>query len=88
MNIRYSEPLLAKAREGGLLTARFDRSEEPEAVKRLEGSSLEWGTLQALRETPGRPDIIYDRGEVGKEPMIRVLGMDPEDVLRKLILLV
>jgi len=88
MNIRYSESVLSKAREGGLLAGRFDRSEEPEAVKWREGSSLEWGTLQALKETPGRPDIIYDRGEVGKEPMIRVLGADPEDVFRKLILLV
>ena len=31
------------------------------------------------------PDVIYDRGGVGKEPMIRLLGNSPEDVLSKLV---
>jgi hydroxymethylpyrimidine/phosphomethylpyrimidine kinase len=30
------------------------------------------------------PDVIFDRGGVGKEPMIRVLGRDPEEVLGKI----
>jgi hydroxymethylpyrimidine/phosphomethylpyrimidine kinase len=30
------------------------------------------------------PDIIYDKGGMGKEPMIRILGKDPEDVMWKL----
>lgn len=88
MNVRYSEALLAKAREAGLHPARFDRKEEPEEVKRIEGSTLEWGTLIALEQAASRPDLVYDLGEVGKEPMIRILGTDPEDVFRKLILLV
>ncbi|MDH4268473.1 MAG: phosphomethylpyrimidine kinase, partial [Deltaproteobacteria bacterium] len=31
------------------------------------------------------PDIIFDRGGMGKEPMIRVLGRDPEDVVAKVV---
>jgi hydroxymethylpyrimidine/phosphomethylpyrimidine kinase len=31
------------------------------------------------------PDIIYDRGDIGKEPMTRVLGTDPMDVAEKII---
>jgi hydroxymethylpyrimidine/phosphomethylpyrimidine kinase len=27
--------------------------------------------------------MIFDRGAVGKEPMIRVLGKDPDDVVNK-----
>jgi hydroxymethylpyrimidine kinase/phosphomethylpyrimidine kinase len=87
MNVRYSEAVLARAREAGLQPARFDRKEEPEEVKRLEGSTLEWGTLKALEQAACRPDLIYDLGETGKEPMIRILGTDPEDVFRKLVLL-
>ena len=87
MNISFSEALLARAKEKGLNAAGFDRAKEPRQVKDREGSSLEWGTGQAIREASEIPDLIFDRGEVGKEPMIRILGTDPDDVLRKLFLL-
>jgi hydroxymethylpyrimidine/phosphomethylpyrimidine kinase len=87
MNIRFSEEILRKAQEKGLHAASFDRNREPEEVKAREGSTLEWGTMEAIRHAPVRPDLIYDRGELGKEPMIRILGTDPADVLQKLLLL-
>jgi len=31
------------------------------------------------------PDVIYDRGDVGKEAMIRVLGADALDVAGKVL---
>jgi hydroxymethylpyrimidine/phosphomethylpyrimidine kinase len=31
------------------------------------------------------PDVIYDEGGRGKEPMIRILGRDPGAVVRKVI---
>lgn len=88
MNIRFSEAVLQKANEKGLTAAGFDRTKEPKEVKEREGSSLEWGTGEALRGTSEVPDLVYDRGDVGKEPMVRILGTDPQDVLRKLFLLV
>jgi len=88
MNICFSEAVLRKAEEKGLVAAGFDRSEEPKEVKEREGSSLEWGTGEAIRRTSEVPDLVYDRGDVGKEPMIRILGTDPQNVLRKLFLLV
>lgn len=88
MNIRFSEAVLRKAGEKGLAAAGFDRTKEPNEVKEREGSSLEWGTGEAMRGTSEAPDLVYDQGDVGKEPMIRVLGTDPQDVLRKLLLLV
>jgi len=87
MNIRFSEELLEKAAAAGLLAAGFDRNREPTEVKNREGSTLEWGTLEAIRSGTSRPDIIYDRGDVGKEAMLRILGVDPLDVIRKLLLL-
>jgi len=30
-------------------------------------------------------NIIFDRGDLGKEPMIRVLGKNPSDVVDKVI---
>jgi hydroxymethylpyrimidine/phosphomethylpyrimidine kinase len=31
------------------------------------------------------PDFIYDEGDVGKEPMIRVLGRNPLGVVNKIL---
>jgi hypothetical protein len=31
------------------------------------------------------PDFIYDEGDVGKEPMIRVLGRNPQEVVQKIL---
>ncbi|OPX57292.1 MAG: Bifunctional thiamine biosynthesis protein ThiDN [Methanomassiliicoccales archaeon PtaB.Bin134] len=78
MNLRFSEENVRRLEESGLRVGSFERSEEPEMV-----SSMEWGTTQAIRKCGDVPDVIFDRGGVGKEPMIRVLGRDPREVLSK-----
>jgi hydroxymethylpyrimidine kinase/phosphomethylpyrimidine kinase len=85
MNVRYSPEILSACRTAGLRIASFDRREEPREVKQREGSTLEWGTQKALEGMPEVPDVIYDEGDVGKEPMIRVLGEDPMAVVEKVI---
>ncbi len=79
LNLRYSEENLSKLRASGLMIASFERRKEPEGVK-----TMEWGTAQAIRKAGKVPDAIFDRGDVGKEPMIRILGRDPFDVLQKI----
>jgi predicted fused transcriptional regulator/phosphomethylpyrimidine kinase len=44
---------------------------------------MSWGTDRAIRTFGRTPDLIVDAGAVGKEPMVRVLGSTPADVLRK-----
>jgi hydroxymethylpyrimidine kinase/phosphomethylpyrimidine kinase len=85
MNIRYSRETVARLRRKGFSVARFDRTREPAKVKRHEGSSLGWGVGEVLRKRKGVPDFIYDEGDVGKEPMIRVLGKNPMDVVEKIL---
>ena len=87
MNIKYGGEILAQARRMGLRVKHFNRQDEPRPVKRKEGSILSWGVHGVLEKTSKIPDIIFDRGDVGKEPMIRVLGRDPEDVVRKVLCL-
>jgi len=65
--------------------ASFDRADEPPDVKAREGSSLEWGTVHALKRFNGVPDAVFDRGDIGKEPMIRVLGRNPAEVAEKVL---
>lgn len=79
INLKYEELTLRRCKEAGLRVASFERSKEPEGV-----SSMEWGTRQAITDSGFVPDIIYDKGAQGKEPMIRLLGGNPADILSKL----
>lgn len=79
MNLRYSEETLGLLASSGLIIGSFDRGREPDEV-----SSMEWGTAEAIKECGHVPDVIFDRGGLGKEPMIRVLGRDPREVLNKI----
>ena len=85
MNIRFSEDLLGRSKTLGWKVCSFDRADEPNEIKQREGGTLEWGTEAALSEETEIPDAIYDRGEIGKEPMIRVLGRNPEEVVEKVL---
>lgn len=81
MNIRYGEDVLAAIERAGLSVATFDRTGEPQG----EGESLPWGAEQALRAFGGVPDLVVDRGAVGKEPMVRVLGRSADEVVDKVL---
>jgi hydroxymethylpyrimidine/phosphomethylpyrimidine kinase len=85
MNIRFSEGLIQQCTDLGWKVCSFDRRDEPKEIKEQEGSSLEWGTETVLSKETEMPDIIFDRGDVGKEPMIRVLGRNPEEVVDKVL---
>ncbi len=87
MNIRYSEEIVRKCRQLKWRVSSFDRRKEPPRVKGREGSSLKWGVSEALKNQKTLPDIIYDLGDMGKEPMIRVLGRDPLEVVTKVLAL-
>lgn len=79
INVKYSEAAVRACRAAGLSVASFDRSKEPKGA-----SSMTWGVTNAIARYGGVPDVIFDRGGVGKEPMIRILGRDPRDVIKKL----
>jgi hydroxymethylpyrimidine/phosphomethylpyrimidine kinase len=80
MNIKYSERILQECRKAGFSISSFDRTCEPKSVN----STMEWGTSEAIKKHKSVPDIIYDEGGVGKEPMIRVIGKNPKDVIDKI----
>jgi hydroxymethylpyrimidine kinase / phosphomethylpyrimidine kinase / thiamine-phosphate diphosphorylase len=83
MNIRYNQALIEACKKLDLNIAFFDRSMEPKDIKEKEGSTLEWGTCEAMKMDDYPSDCIYDKGEIGKEPMVRVLGKDPMEVVEK-----
>ena len=85
MNIKFSEHIINICKNLGYVIDHFDRTEEPEEIKAKEGSSLKWGTDSVFSRQDVIPDIIFDRGDVGKEPMIRVFGKHPDEVANKVL---
>lgn len=88
MNIRFDEGFIERAKRAGYKVAIIDRRNEPKEVKEKEGSTMQWIVEESVRQVGGVPDIIVDLGDWGKEPMITVLGKDPEDVIRTIIRIV
>jgi len=72
-NIRYDKRRLRTAREKGLNIAFLER-----------GQSLDILLKKNLVNIDNPPDIIYDEGEVGKEPMIRLFSRSPHELLKKM----
>jgi hydroxymethylpyrimidine kinase / phosphomethylpyrimidine kinase / thiamine-phosphate diphosphorylase len=87
MNVKFFEGLDDLAPLLHLRVAGFDRGAEPPEVKAREGSTLAWGVASVLKPGEPPPDLIYDRGEWGKEPMIRILGPTPMSVAEKALAL-
>jgi len=83
LNLRYNQDLVEAFKKLGRVVSTFDRRLEPQEVKAMEGGTLVWGVEEAIKAAGRVPDVVYDLGEVGKEPMIRVLGNSAMDVVEK-----
>jgi len=81
LNIKYDPNIIAKAKKSKFTVLSYDRSKEPKKSKQKENSSISWGISNTLNAKS--PDIIYHKGDVGKEPMILIFGNNPDDVIRK-----
>jgi predicted fused transcriptional regulator/phosphomethylpyrimidine kinase len=79
-NIRYSQKTIDLCNTIGYTIGSFDRKDEPPNAP----STMEWGTKQTITSLGRVPDVIYDTGLVGKEPMIRILGKNPGEVVSKI----
>jgi hydroxymethylpyrimidine kinase/phosphomethylpyrimidine kinase len=87
MNLKYFPEIEGLAPLLAFKVAAFDRREEPPEVKVREGATLAWGVASVLKAGEAPPDVIYDRGEWGKEPMLRLLGPTPMAVAEKALAL-
>lgn len=80
-NIRYSADIVEVLERMPLEVRSFDRSREPQGV-----STMDWGVASCCSEDDV-PDVVYDLGAVGKEPMIRIIGVDPDSVVNNILML-
>jgi len=81
LNIKYDPKIISKAKKSKFTVLSYDRSKEPKKSKQKENSSISWGISNSLNAKS--PDIIYHKGDIGKEPMILIFGKNPNDVIRK-----
>jgi len=80
MNIKYSEEILKVLESMNLTISSYDRKMEPEEIKGKEGLTIPWGTKEAIKKVNKVPDVIYHKGDFGKEPMITLLGKSALEV--------
>jgi len=85
MNIKYEEETIKAAKKLGYNVIEVKRGEELPRFKEIEGYSLPFLTERAISMTKLVPDMIYDLGDMGKEPMIRIIGRTPKEVVKKVI---
>lgn len=83
-SIRYDKAVLARAKERNMYVVFFDRRKEPSNVRGAEGKSLDYLVDRILRRVTTPPDIIYDRGDIGKEPIIRLFARNPQELIEKM----
>jgi len=85
INIKYEPSLIVKAKKQGMKVISYDRKKESNNSKQKENSSISWGISSCLKST--KPDMIYHKGDIGKEPMIIIFGTNPEQVVKKILLI-
>lgn len=82
INIRFDERIVNVCKSL-FSVASYDRTKEPKKIKRREGSSVAWGILAALSKN-SLAEVIYHRGDVGKEPMITLFGRNPAEIVERI----
>ena len=82
VNLKFSDEALAVLEKRELEVSFYDRREEPEEIKRTEGMIIPWGVEQAIKRIGKVPDVVYHRGDVGKEPMIVIFGEQAYDLAK------
>ncbi len=80
MNIRYSQKLVDICRRLDLSVASFAMDDEP-----ADTHTMDRGTSQAINKYGAVPDIIYNKGAIGKEAMIRIMGQTATEIANKAV---
>ena len=83
INIKYEPSMIVKAKKKGMKVISYDRRKESKNSKQKENTSISWGISSCLKSM--KPDIIFHKGDMGKEPMIIIFGTNPEQVVKKIL---
>jgi len=84
INVKYTEKNIEKFKNSGFEISDFDRNAESKENGAIEGKTMEFGIKNALIKNP-KAEIIYDKGGIGKEAMIRVFGINAVEAAKKIL---
>jgi hydroxymethylpyrimidine/phosphomethylpyrimidine kinase len=85
INIKYEPDMIVKAKKKRMRVISYDRKKESKNSKQKENSSISWGISNCLKSR--KPDIIFHKGDIGKEPMIIIFGTNPKQVIKKILMI-
>lgn len=77
-NLRFDDSTEAALEKIDAPVVEINRSNEPKPDE--EGSTMGWAAERAFEQVETTPAIVFDRGDVGKEPITRLLAKDTADL--------
>ncbi|MGQ9539399.1 MAG: bifunctional hydroxymethylpyrimidine kinase/phosphomethylpyrimidine kinase [Candidatus Bathycorpusculaceae bacterium] len=80
INLKFSDAILKILEKRKMAISFYDRTKEPEELKKVEGMSIPWGVKEAIKKIGKAPDVIYHKGDIGKEQMIVIFGEEAYDL--------
>jgi hydroxymethylpyrimidine/phosphomethylpyrimidine kinase len=84
-NLKFSEDTLKILEKKGMTVSFYDRMKEPKEIKTVEGMTIPWGIKEAIKTIGRAPDVVYHKGDIGKEPMIVVFGENTYELAKLII---
>jgi hydroxymethylpyrimidine/phosphomethylpyrimidine kinase len=84
VNVKYDPHLIQLGLKKGLVVKSYDRTKEPSNIKRKENKSISWGIKQAIKNSNIPPDMVFHKGDFGKESMTIIFGINPSQVVQKI----
>jgi len=82
INLKFSDDILKTLEKWGMTISFYDRKKEPEEIKKIDGMTIPWGVKEVIKHVGKVPDVIYHRGDIGKEPMIVIFGEQAHDLAK------
>jgi hydroxymethylpyrimidine/phosphomethylpyrimidine kinase len=85
MNLKYRPNYIKNIKENtDLYLVEIERAKQPEEIKEKEHSTMQWLIKESINKRGQIPDIIWDTGAIGKEPMMRLFAKGAQDMIGKL----
>ncbi|NVM44421.1 MAG: bifunctional hydroxymethylpyrimidine kinase/phosphomethylpyrimidine kinase [Candidatus Lokiarchaeota archaeon] len=85
LNLKYSPKWIKLLQEKtDLILQEIVREHQPKKIMTTEESTMQWLIKKSIKEIGRIPDIIWDKGSIGKEAIIRVFAKDSKDMINKL----
>ncbi|MHA2430785.1 MAG: bifunctional hydroxymethylpyrimidine kinase/phosphomethylpyrimidine kinase [Promethearchaeota archaeon] len=85
MNLKYNPDWISLIQKNTTLKLReIKREKQPKQIKEQEFSTMQWLIKESINESGKTPDIIWDKGSIGKESMMRLFGKSSSDMIKKL----